>query len=237
VASPAAAPSGRIVLETVGGADSEEAVQALSGKPSGITVTTPRGGGACTYTGRGDYVVDESGMLSVYQEQLCAGETMRNSRPICGLSVDLQCGPAGRFPHSYRVTRAGLLVDSRLAPWHANMAPSIPDLLQALQQRIAAGQALARAQMPSTTANTSGLAVACRAPRSTFKIRGHLSNLMVYQQRLDPDGLCADKVLDDFLARAREGDPVPSNSPLGRCFQAAGKVTDWAVTTCDVTRH
>ena len=234
---PAAALADRIVLQTDGGAEREAAVQALSGKPSGITVTTPHGNGPCTYTGRGDYIVNDAGQLSVYAEQLCAGETMRNSRPICSLSSDLQCSPSGRFPHSYRVTRGGLMVDSNLAPWRANQAPSIPDLLQALQQRIVAGQALQQAQMPTRTVNTSGLAVSCRAPRSTFMIRSQLSNLMTYQQRLDPNGLCADHVLDDFLAHAHPGDAVTSDSPLGRCFAAAGKVTDWTTTSCAVIQH
>ena len=234
---PAAALAARTVLETEGGAEREAAVQALSGKPSGVTVTTPHGNGACTYTGRGDYIVDDSGELSVYAEQLCAGETMRSSRPICSLSSDLQCAPGGRFPHTYRVTRAGLTVDTRLLPWRVNGAPSIPDLLAALQQRIVAGQALAHAQQPTRTVNTSGLAVSCRAPRSTFTVRSQLSNLMTYQQRLDPDGVCADRVLDDFLTHAQEGDAVTSTSPLGRCFQAAGKVTDWTATSCTVIRH
>jgi hypothetical protein len=39
VVSPAAAIADRIVLQTDGGAEREAAVQALSGKPSGITVT------------------------------------------------------------------------------------------------------------------------------------------------------------------------------------------------------
>ena len=45
---PAAALANGIVLQTEGGAEREAAVQALSGKPSGITVTTPHGNGACT---------------------------------------------------------------------------------------------------------------------------------------------------------------------------------------------
>jgi hypothetical protein len=39
VVSPAAALADRTVLETDGGAEREAALQALSGKPSGITVT------------------------------------------------------------------------------------------------------------------------------------------------------------------------------------------------------
>jgi len=236
-ASTVLAASSRTVLQTEGGAETEAAIQALKGKPSGVTVTSPHGAGACTYTGRGDYVVDDAGQLSVFAEQVCAGEAMQGSRPVCSLSKDLQCAPGGRFPHNYEVTRAGLKVDARLVPWRATMAPSIPDLLQALQQRIAAGQALANAQMPSRSTNTSGLAVSCRAPRSTFMVRSQLSNLMTYQQRLDPEGVCADRVLDDFLAHAQAGDAVAANSPVGRCLQAAGKVTDWSVTSCVVTTH
>jgi hypothetical protein len=208
------------------------------GGPSGATIKTPHGGGACIYTGHGSYRVDDNGLLGIDVEESCGGEPGSFFFSICALSQDLECArPSGRWPHNYRVTGEGLAVDSRVIPWAPTMAPSMPALLQALRSRIVSGQSLARAQGPSTSRNTTGLAVQCRAPRTTFLIRSGLSNLMTRQQRPDPDGLCADEVLDQYLAHAHESEAVTSNSPLGRCFSAAGKVADWATTACSVIRR
>ncbi len=227
-----------VVLHTTGGAESEATLKELSGKPSGASLRTPHGGGACLYTGRGSYRVDDNGLLGVDVEESCGGEPGSFSFSICMLSKELACAaPSARWPHHYQVTGEGLRVDARMVPWAPTLAPSMPALLEALRNRIVAGQTLAHAQRPSTSANTTGLAVQCRAPRSTFLIRSGLSNLMTREQRPDPTGLCADDVLDQTLARAHEGDAVTSGSALGRCFQAAGKVTDWAATSCSVIRR
>jgi hypothetical protein len=232
--TPAAALAAEL-LHTAAGAESEAAVSALVGRPTGVTLTAPGGmGGACVFTGRGSYRLDESGMLSIQVEENCAGITNLGSLPICGLSPDLQCSPGGRFPHQYRVTGAALAVDSREIPWLPSPAPSVPQLLHALKARIAAEQDLARAERSAAQANPDGLVVRCQSPHASFMVRSNLSSLMQRQQRPDPSGLCADSVLQRFLSSAHGGDPVAPDSAVGRCFAAAGMVTDWTVTRCAV---
>jgi hypothetical protein len=224
------------LLQTSPGA--QVALAGLIGKPSGVTVTGPHGtGGACHYTGRGAYALDDAGRLSMQAEENCAGLMNFWTLAVCGLSTDLECAGAGQFPHHYQVLRAGLKVDAQVIPWLATQAPSVPDLLEALKGRVAAAEALARAQRPGAVAAAGGLVVRCHAPRSNFMIRGGLSNLMLYQQRPDPDGVCADKVLQQTLANAQVGDPIGRDSPLGHCFELAGKITNWSTTSCVVATH
>ena len=232
--TPAAALAGEL-LHTAAGAESEAAVSALVGRPTGVTLTAPGGkGGVCVFTGRGSYRLDEAGVLSIQVEENCAGIVNVGSLPICSLSPDLQCSPGGRFAHQYRVTGAALVVDSREIPWLASSAPSVPELLQALKVRIAAEQGLARAERSTASANPDGLVIRCQSPHASFMVRSNLSSLMQRQQRPDPSGLCADSVLQRFLSSAHGGDPVGPDSGVGRCFAAAGMVTDWTVTRCAV---
>ena len=232
--TPAAALAGEL-LHTAAGAESETAVSALVGRPTGVTLTAPGGkGGVCVFTGRGSYRLDEAGVLSIQVEENCAGIVNVGSLPICSLSPDLQCSPGGRFPHQYRVTGAALVVDSREIPWLSSSAPSVPELLQALKVRMAAEQGLARAERSTASANPNGLVIRCQSPHASFMVRSNLSSLMQRQQRPDPSGLCADSVLQRFLSSAHGGDPVGPDSGVGRCFAAAGMVTDWTVTRCAV---
>jgi len=143
---------------------------------------------------------DEAGRLSVPVEEDCGGITRRATLPICGLSPDLECAPASRFPHDYRITSAGRMVDSRFLAWRATSATSALNLLQALKVRIAADQNLARAERPAPAANSNGLVVRCHSRRSSYMIRSRLSNLMLRQQRPDPGALSTDRVLQPFLA-------------------------------------
>jgi hypothetical protein len=235
-AVPTAALAGTL-LHTAAGAQNEAAIIALVGKPSGATLTAAGKGGSCVYTGRASYRVDELGELSIEVEEDCAAITNLGTLPVCALSSELECTPGGHFQHHYRIIGAGLMVDSRLIAWLPSPAPSLPDLLQALRVRIAAAQELARAAHQPADVGSNGLVIRCRSPRSSFMIRSNLSNLMFRQQRADPYGLCAERVLDQFLAAASQGDPVNADSPLGRCLQAAGVVSDWTTTRCAVADH
>ncbi|MBV8209835.1 MAG: hypothetical protein JO133_07205 [Burkholderiaceae bacterium] len=227
----------RGLLRTDGGADRESALASLAGKASGATITGPGGtGGACVYTGRGSYLVGDDGVLQIEGEQSCGGIANLMTLPVCHLSADLKCGPIGRFPHRYQITNDGLTVDGELLPWRA-VPGTVSDLLSALKARILAEERLERAQTPSQATNTTGLVVRCRAPRQTFTVNSGLSYLMYYQQRPDPEGVCADRVLTDFLAGAHVGEPVGFDSPVGRCLTLAGKVTDWAATQCEVASN
>jgi len=140
---------------------------------------------------------DEAGRLSVPVEEDCGGITNLGTLPIRGLSPDLECAPASRFPRDYRITRAGRMVDSCLLAWRATSAASAPDLLQARKVRIAADQNLARAERPAPAADSNGLVVRCH---SRYMIRSRLSNLTLRQQRPDPGALCTDRALPPFLA-------------------------------------
>jgi hypothetical protein len=224
------------VLQTSGGAES--LLQGLTGKSTGVTVTGPQAaGGPCVYSGHGSFLVDDSGHLLIQAQQTCGALTNLGTLAVCTLSADLECTATGRFEHHYEVSGAGLGVDSRVIPWTPSNAPSVPGLLQALQGRIRSGAALSAAQRSAPNPLPGGLVVRCHAPRSNFMIRGGLSALMRYQQRPDPEGVCADPVLQQFLATAREGDPVGPDSALGRCFTLAGKVTDWGTTSCAAATH
>jgi len=228
--------SAATLLRTVGGAERETAVAALAGRPSGVTVTSGNRGGACVYSGRGSYSVDDSGLLTVLAEQDCQGTTNLGTLRVCSLSPDLECAPGGQYAHRYRVNDAGLMVDGALVPWAAT-PPHAPNLLPALRSRIAAGNDLARAAKPQPVRNTTGLVVRCHSPRSSFMVRSNLGSLMARQQKPDPGGLCAEGVLQQFLAGARLGDRVTAESPMGRCFAASGAVTDWSATRCEVADH
>ena len=224
------------VLQTAGGADAQ--LRGLAGKATDVTVTGPQGsGGACIYSGQGSYLVDDSGSLVIQARQTCGALTNLRTLPVCALSPDLECTATGRFGHHYQVSAAGLTIDSQAIPWSAGNAPSIPELLQALKARIRSGAAPAAAEHPAPNPLPGGLVVRCHAPRSNFMIRGGLSALVRYQQRPDPEGVCADKVLEQFLANAHEGDAVGPDSALGRCFTLAGKVTDWGATACAAAAH
>lgn len=199
----------------------------IAGKPTGdsYVINFPQGpvGGDCAYTGKGRYLIENSGTLT-FQILADCGKLRRSyGYMICRLNEELHCseGPWWYFKNrKFGVTDQGVVIDSStVVPW--SDPAQAPQELQAMLVRIKSMNDRFRGATNVVHSRT----ISCRNYRpasQSYEIH-ELPTTCAIQS------LCNGIPNVDSL---RDGDVIDWNSPVGNYIRQQQKISDTSTWVC-----
>jgi len=199
-----------------------------NGNPTGnsYVMKFPTGdfGGDCTYTGKGRYFIESTGVLTFQIITECGKLKRGYNMMVCMLDQNLHCSQAPWWyfrGRTYAITDQGVVVNGTVYPW--NDAANAPAQLQ----KIAANQKamLNRFNNPNAPNVVHSRMISCRFYKpeaKTYEIH-EMSTTCAIQS------LCSGM---PNVENVRDGDPLDWSSPVGVFVKTQNKITDVSNWSC-----
>jgi len=203
------------------------AASMVAGKPTGdsyiINFSTSSAGGPCIYTGKGRYLIENTGTLTFQILADCGKLRRAYSYMICALDEELRCGEAPWWyfkDRRFAAMSEGVVINgSTVHPWRD--AAEAPQQLQAMAAKIK----LMRDRFRSDPHVVHSRVISCRdfhPSTRSYEIHEIPTTCLV-------KGLCNGIPNVDSL---RDGDPLDWNSPVGSYVKQETKISDVSSWTC-----